>query len=147
MFLLKKEKKKIEKEKWKRKKEKKENRRKENEKKKHRYIQTSYLFTSILSNFRKRHKNYHFLSSLKLVEHQKHFFLQILSLFHHISIISLLSWSYIGWCMVGKHDEKLDSGISSLAKCGGCKATGRIIIGSKSEKMAINKNMGLLCCN
>lgn len=35
--------------------------------------------------------------------------------------------------MIGKHDEKLDSGISSLAKCSGCKATGRIIIGSKSE--------------
>lgn len=34
--------------------------------------------------------------------------------------------------MVGKHDEK-NSGINSLAKCGGCKATGRIIIGSKSD--------------
>lgn len=45
--------------------------------------------------------------------------------------------------MVGKHDEKLDSGISSLAKCGGCKATGRIIIGSKSDIITVNtQSMG-----
>lgn len=59
-------------------------------------------------------------------------FKRLLSL--SISLIHIIatSWSYIGWCMVGKHGEK-NSGINSLAKCGGCKATGRIIIGSKSD--------------
>lgn len=59
------------------------------------------------------------------------------------SYLSLLSWSYIGWYMVGKHDEKLDSGISSLAKCGGCKATGRIVIGSKSDIIIVNTEYGI----
>lgn len=47
--------------------------------------------------------------------------------------------------MVGKHDEKLDSGISSLAKCAGCKATGRIIIGSKSDLITVNTEYGICC--
>lgn len=50
--------------------------------------------------------------------------------------------------MVGKHDEKLDSGISSLAKCGGCKATGRIVIGSKSDIIIVNTHsMGSVLIN
>lgn len=50
--------------------------------------------------------------------------------------------------MVGKHDEKLDSGISSLAKCGGCKATGRIVIGSKSDIIIVNSHsMGSILIN
>lgn len=47
------------------------------------------------------------------------------------------------WCMVGKSEEKLDSGISSIAKCGGCKATGRIIIGSKFKKQSASKKYGI----
>lgn len=45
-----------------------------------------------------------------------------------------------GWYMVGKDEHKLGTGFSSLAKCNYCKATGRIIMGSKSDIQSQNRN-------